>query len=344
MQGYSSVAIDSMKQAARRPSPPLPRPASGSCSASLRQSCPSDCRSSSTKSSDPHVERCCSSTRGRSGTPSRCNRPPCRCARSCVFLVCTQRCIKRSRSERASASKRWRGVGARCVHGVVEHQVTIVETRDRENEKARSRSDAARADRRGLRRARPVALACWSWFSALRFRDGGECTRRGVSRARVWLRASIRVTAGRPAAKVAKSFFARMAKLVDAPDLGSGSERSGGSSPLPRTEAKPWGLRGSATSPPAMASATDVLTTYYLIRSNRHHTSFEPMRTLDAMASYLASAAVTLHLFNQAYADVVGDIEKAGSDWARRDAEQAAALEELLERNPPRTPAWFVGC
>jgi hypothetical protein len=31
---------------------------------------------------------------------------------------------------------------------------------------------------------------------------------------------------------------ARMAKLVDAPDLGSGSERSGGSSPLPRTDMK----------------------------------------------------------------------------------------------------------
>jgi hypothetical protein len=29
--------------------------------------------------------------------------------------------------------------------------------------------------------------------------------------------------------------MARMAELVDAPDLGSGSERSGGSSPLPRT-------------------------------------------------------------------------------------------------------------
>ena len=44
----------------------------------------------------------------------------------------------------------------------------------------------------------------------------------------------IRVTGGSPAAKVAAS-RARMAKLVDAPDLGSGSERSGGSSPLPRT-------------------------------------------------------------------------------------------------------------
>jgi hypothetical protein len=31
------------------------------------------------------------------------------------------------------------------------------------------------------------------------------------------------------------SFYARMAELVDAPDLGSGSERSGGSSPLSRT-------------------------------------------------------------------------------------------------------------
>ena len=54
------------------------------------------------------------------------------------------------------------------------------------------------------------------------------------------------------------------------------------------------------------------------------------MRTLDAMASYLAGAAVTLQLFEQAYADVVGDIEKVGSDWARRDAAQAAAPEELL--------------
>src|SRR3954453_7630025 len=33
-----------------------------------------------------------------------------------------------------------------------------------------------------------------------------------------------------------------MAELVDAPDLGSGSERSGGSSPLPRTVVKSLGL------------------------------------------------------------------------------------------------------
>jgi hypothetical protein len=70
--------------------------------------------------------------------------------------------------------------------------------------------------------------------------------------------------------------------------------------------------------------------------------SLEAMRTLDAMASYLSSAAVTLHLFDQAYADVVGGIEKAWSDWERRDAERAAALAELLaemelERATPLT-------
>ena len=57
MQGYSSVAIDSMKHAARRPSPPFPRPASGSCSASLRQSCPSDLTSCSTKLCTPMLMR-----------------------------------------------------------------------------------------------------------------------------------------------------------------------------------------------------------------------------------------------------------------------------------------------
>ena len=34
MAGIAIVAIDSMKQAASRPSPPLPSPASGSCSRS----------------------------------------------------------------------------------------------------------------------------------------------------------------------------------------------------------------------------------------------------------------------------------------------------------------------
>ena len=38
MAGISIVAIESRKQAARRPRPPLPKPASGSCSSNSNQS------------------------------------------------------------------------------------------------------------------------------------------------------------------------------------------------------------------------------------------------------------------------------------------------------------------
>ena len=41
MAGYCSVASESMKQAARRPRPPLPRPASGSSSISCSRFQPS---------------------------------------------------------------------------------------------------------------------------------------------------------------------------------------------------------------------------------------------------------------------------------------------------------------
>jgi len=53
MAGYCKVASESMKQAASRPRPPFPRPASGSCSASTLQFWPSARTPASTKLSSP---------------------------------------------------------------------------------------------------------------------------------------------------------------------------------------------------------------------------------------------------------------------------------------------------